>query len=161
MLARLGYRVAAVTGKASKRDFLLSLGAADVLTREEVLDTSARGLLAGRWAGGIDTVGGAVLHSLLRSTKTEGSVACCGNVVGHELQTSVYPFILRGVNLLGIGSAWTAMPLRRQLWELMASDWRVPALDSLAREVALDALEPEIAAILEGKQAGRVVVRCS
>jgi acrylyl-CoA reductase (NADPH) len=161
MLSKLGYTVAAVTGKPAKRDFLLGLGAAEVLGRDDLLDTSGRGLLAGRWAGGIDTVGGTMLHSLLRTTKNEGSVACCGNVVGHELQTSVYPFILRGVNLLGIGSAWTAMPLRTKLWELMSGEWKPPALDALAREVTLEALNPEITAILAGGQAGRVVIRTS
>ena len=160
MLAKLGYEVVAVSGKPAAADLLRTLGASAVLPREELHDTTPRALLAGRWAGGIDTVGGTMLHTILRGVKTGGSVACCGNVVGHELHTSVYPFILRGVNLLGIGSAWTAMPLRLEIWGLIAGAWDVPGLEALVREVPLDALEPEIAAILRGGQTGRVVVRC-
>src|SRR5208337_5560056 len=104
----LGYRVAAVTGKTDAQDYLKRLGAAEILARAEVDDRSGRPLLSGRWAGGIDTVGGNTLGTLLRSLRHGGCVAACGLAGSNELPVTVYPFILRAVTLSGIDAAWCA-----------------------------------------------------
>lgn len=158
MLARAGYEVIASTGKANQRDFLMGAGAKDVISRESSIDNSGRPLVKGRWAGVIDTVGGDILATALISSKPGGIVTCCGNVGGHKLNTNVYPFILRGIELIGIDSANCPMSLRSRVWNKMADEWKIDNVDSLVREVPLDKLDPEIDMILEGKQKGRVLV---
>ncbi len=158
ILAKLGYEVTAATGKMDQKSFLKDLGAANVIHREEVQDESGRPLLSGRWAGAVDTVGGIMLDTVLRQTKHNGTVACCGNILGHELHTNVYPFILRGVHLAGMDSGNCLMDLRKKLWQHLATDWKPNNLKKLANECGLDQLDDEIAKILEGKQVGRVLV---
>lgn len=161
LLSRLGFTVAAATGKPAAKEFLHRLGAATVLDRAELIEESGRPLLARRWAGVIDTVGGEVLSTAVRSADNKGAVAVCGNARSVELNLTVFPLILRGVSLLGIDSASTAMTERVELWARLAGPWRVPAdhLEAICREVPLEALEPEIASILRGGQQGRVLVR--
>lgn len=158
ILARLGYRVSAVSGKPQAREFLTALGAAEVLGREAVDDTSDRPLLSGRWAGAIDTVGGNTLGTLLRTTKHGGCVAACGLARSHELPITVYPFILRGVTLAGIDAAYPPPALRHELWQRLAGPWKPAPLAELARTVSLDDLAAEFPAILSGQVMGRVVV---
>ena len=157
-LAKLGYRVFASSGKAEAQQYLLDLGAEEVIPREEALDESPRPLLRGRWAGVVDTVGGRVLATALRTTTQRGVVTTCGNVDGAELNITVFPFILRGVRLIGIDSASTPMSVRLPLWELMAGQWKPERLDEIAREVPLEGLDREIELILKGGQKGRVVL---
>ena len=158
ILAKLEYAVTAATGKIDQKSFLKQLGAANVIHRDEVQDQSSRPLLSGRWAGAIDTVGGIMLDTALRQTKHNGTVACCGNVLGHELHTNVYPFILRGVNLAGMDSGNCLMELRKKLWQKLASEWKPEGLKGMAKKRSLAELDQEIDRILEGKQVGRVVV---
>lgn len=158
LLAQLGYDVVAATGKPQEESFLKALGARTVVRREDVVDESGRALLRERWAGVIDTVGGPLLASALKAVRIGGSVAACGNVASPRLETTVFPFILRGVNLLGIDSANYPIERRRALWGRLAGEWRLAVLDNLAREVPLDQLDREIERILAGKLAGRVVV---
>lgn len=158
ILTKLGYSVTAATGKMEQESFLKTIGASNVIHRSEVQDESSRPLLSGRWAGAIDTVGGIMLDTTLRQTKHNGTVACCGNVLGHELHTNVYPFILRGVNLAGMDSGNCLMELRKRLWKNLATEWKPTNLDNLAREYSLNELDKEIERILEGKQVGRVLV---
>ncbi|SMO34753.1 YhdH/YhfP family quinone oxidoreductase [Fodinibius sediminis] len=159
ILARLGYEVAAATGKTNRASFLKKIGAHSVIQRDEVQDQSGRPLLSSRWAGAIDTVGGRMLDTALRQTQPNGTVSCCGNVAGGELHTSVYPFILRGITLAGIDSGNCPMRLRRQLWEHLATSWKPRHLEEISRECSLDELSTEIDKILEGGQVGRVVVK--
>jgi putative YhdH/YhfP family quinone oxidoreductase len=159
LLARAGYAVVAATGKSAAAGFLRGLGASRVIPREEISDTTSRPLLARRWAGAIDTVGGEILASVTRSVDHEGAVAVCGNAAAHDLPLTVYPFILRGVSLLGIASGSLPMPERRALWARLAGEWKLGNLDVISREVALADLEPEVQAILQGGQRGRVLVR--
>ncbi|MBX7168551.1 MAG: YhdH/YhfP family quinone oxidoreductase [Pirellulales bacterium] len=162
MLARLGFQVVAATGKPQSEGYLRELGAARIVGRDEVLDTSNRPLLSARWAGAVDTVGGNLLASVLRGVKTHGVVTCCGLVGGTDLNTSVYPFILRGIDLVGIDSATWPIERRPELWARMAGPWRPANLERLvAGEVTLEGLAPEIAKILGGGQQGRVLVRLS
>lgn len=159
LLARAGYRVVAATGKKQAREFLQQLGAAEVIGRADVDDKSGKPLLAPRWAGAVDTVGGNPLATILRSLKPGGVATCCGLVASAELHANVFPFILRGVALLGVDSVTTPTPaLRRALWSKLGGEWKLPTLDRLGREVTLDALSPEIDRILRGDQTGRVVV---
>ncbi len=161
ILGKLGHRVVAVTGKPDAHGWLRDLGATDFLSREQAVDESQRPLLKGRWAGAVDTVGGHILATALRSLAYGGTVACCGLVASPELPTTVYPFILRAVNLIGIDSAQAGRDVRERLWAKLASAWKFDALDSLVTEVALDKVGAEIDKILAGRQRGRVVVRLS
>jgi putative YhdH/YhfP family quinone oxidoreductase len=158
LLAHLGYAVCAVTGK--NPSLALARGARRTLTRQEVLDESARPLLKSTWAGAVDCVGGATLASIIRATRQGGCVTACGLVGGAELSLTVYPFILRGVSLLGIDAAMTPRQRRFALWDKLAHDWRPKNLDAICeREVTLDDLPEQIARILAGETQGRVVVR--
>lgn len=158
ILAKLGYDITAATGKMDQKLFLQQLGATSVIHRSEVQDESSRPLLSSRWAGAIDTVGGIMLDTALRQTQHNGTVTCCGNVLGHELHTNVYPFILRGVHLAGMDSGNCLMELRKQLWQNLASGWKPKDLQELAKECSLSDLNTEIDRILEGKQVGRILV---
>jgi putative YhdH/YhfP family quinone oxidoreductase len=159
ILAKLGYETVAVTGKKDRHEMLKERGASSVIPREEVQDSSSKPLLRARWAGAIDTVGGLMLDTIIRQTQPHGIVSCCGNITGHKLHTNVYPFILRGVTLSGIDSGHCAMPLRKQLWNKLASSWKPDSLSSISRRISLSELNEEIDRILNGKQIGRVVVK--
>lgn len=162
LLAKMGYRVAAVTGKPEATDYLTRLGAATVLGRDAVNDTSGKPLLAARWAGAVDTVGGNTLATIIRSTDRMGCVTASGLVGGIELQLTVMPFILRGIRLVGIDSAEYKIGRRFALWERMAGPWRPAGLESMvARTVELEELDEPIREILAGKIRGRVLVRVS
>ncbi len=158
ILHKLGYSVIAVTGKPQAKNMLLSLGAKDIILREELDDNSGRILLQGKWAGVIDTVGGNMLATALKSTNYGGSVTCCGNVASPELLTSVYPFILRGVTLYGIDSVQCPMDLREKIWSTLANEWRPHNLDQNVEEVSLMDLDNKINLILQGKLQGRTIV---
>ncbi len=158
LLARLGYRVQAATGKVELADFLLKLGAEKVLGREEVADQPERMLLKGRWAGVVDTVGGGILVAAIKSCRYGGLVTCCGNAAAAELPLNVYPFILRGVTLAGIDSAECPMARRREIWSRLAGEWGLPGLEYLAGEISLDEVPAKIDAILQGRHQGRILV---
>jgi acrylyl-CoA reductase (NADPH) len=158
ILARDGYQVVAATGKRDAEAYLLDLGASRVISREEARDTSGKGLLSGRWASGIDTVGGEYLDTMLRATRYGGVVTCCGNVASAQLSTTVYPFILRSVSLLGVDSTNCPANLRWDLWQKLASRWKLADLDRVASDCSLADLGAEIDRILAGKQRGRVVI---
>lgn len=158
ILAKEGFEVVAATGKPDAADFLYDLGASTIAGREDVTDLS-RPLLKARWAGVVDTVGGDMLASALAACRYGGLVACTGLVASPKLHTTVYPLILRGVSIFGIDSSQWDIDLRRTLWTKLATAWKLPRLDELAREVPLDDLEPEFDRILHGLQRGRVLVR--
>ncbi len=157
MLAKLGYEVVASTGKTDQSQFLKDIGAKEIISREDSADLS-RPLLKGRWAGVVDTVGGDILATAIHSTKQHGTVTCCGNVGGHQLNTNVYPFILRGVDLLGVDSQNYPMQGRVAIWKKMANEWKIDNLELLCNEISLDGLNENIDLILQGKQKGRVLV---
>ncbi len=158
MLAQIGYQVVAVTGKMDEKQFLIDLGAKEVISRDEATDTSGKPLLKGRWAGVVDAVGGEILSTAIRSTKLHGAVTCCGNVASPDLPINVYPFILRGISLVGIDSQSFPMTFRRQTWEKIASEWKLDNLDRQTSVCSLEELNSEIDRILAGKQKGRVIV---
>jgi putative YhdH/YhfP family quinone oxidoreductase len=158
MLAKIGYQVVAVTGKMDEKQFLIDLGAKEIISRDEATDTSGKPLLKGRWAGVVDAVGGEILATAIRSTKLHGAVTCCGNVASPDLPINVYPFILRGISLVGIDSQSFPMTFRRQTWEKIASEWKLDNLNRQTSVCSLEELDSEIDRILAGKQKGRVIV---
>lgn len=160
MLAALGYTVAASTGKESEHPFLRGLGATEILSRDEVSAESNRPLERERWAAAIDPVGGATTAYLVRTTKYGGSVAVSGLTGGSAVATTVFPFILRGVNLLGIDSVQTPMEVRQRVWGRLASDLKPKGLmESIAVETDLDGVAAVAEAIRGGKVRGRTLVR--
>lgn len=161
MLAQLGYHVVALTGKESEQDFLKSLGASEVLLRSSVDMQSTRPLEKGLWAAALDGVGGDTLAWLTRTMQLEGAIASFGNAGGAALNTSVFPFILRGVKLLGVDSAATVMTLRKQLWGRLASELRPNGLDKIAHSITLDELPQACEQLIAGKAHGRAVVNCA
>ena len=158
ILAKSGYDVVASTGKTDQAQFLIDLGAKEVISREDAADDSGRPLLKGRWAGVVDTVGGEILATAIKSTNPRGVVTCCGNVASANLPINVYPFILRGVSLVGIDSQDSPMEQRQQIWQRMATDWKIDTLENLTTEITLQELDSNIDLILKGGQKGRVLV---
>lgn len=162
ILAARGYTVAASTGSADAHAYLRALGASEILDRVETSANSTRPLERGRWAGAVDAVGGSTLAYLLRTTNYGGSIAISGNAGGVEFNSTVFPFILRAVNVLGIDSVMVPLSERIALWERMATDLRPPHLDqSIATEVTLDEAPRVLEQIVGGGVQGRTVVRIS
>jgi acrylyl-CoA reductase (NADPH) len=161
VLAKAGYEVIAVTGKKDSEDYLKFLGASRVEPREFLNDTLGKPLSRAIWAGAIDTVSGNMLTTLLKRCRRDGNVVATGLLSSIHFATTIYPFILNGVNLLGIGAGQTPMPLRLKLWNKLAQEWNVcDKLPAIAHEVGLDELKDTyIDAILSGKTKGRVVVK--
>lgn len=158
VLSKIGYEVVAATGKTDQYTFLKKLGSSEVIHRNEILDKSRKLLLSARWSGVIETVGSTMLDTAIRQCRQNGTVTCCGNVLGPVLNTNVYPFILRGVSLMGIDSGNCKMNLRKKLWHLLAGEWKPHNLNSLHRECRLEDLEFEIDRMLDGNNVGRVLV---
>ena len=159
LLSKNGYDVVASTGKKDKSDFLKKLGAKDIINREDVDDKSGKSLLNRRWKAAVDTVGGNILATVIKQMDYRCSVASCGNTNSSVLHTTVYPFILRGVNLLGINSAETQMDLRMKIWDKLAGDWKPDCLNEIYTECSLEELSNKIDLILQGQITGRVVVK--
>ena len=158
LLARAGYEVIASTGKRDSYEYLTQLGASAIMSREDASDESGKPLTRSRWAGAIDTVGGNTLATLIKACKSNGSIAACGLVGSPRLQTTVYPFIINGVNLLGIDSATCPMPLRLKVWNQLAEEWDDSRRDAIAVFCPLEKVDHYIDLILAGKNKGRVVV---
>jgi putative YhdH/YhfP family quinone oxidoreductase len=161
ILAKAGYEVIAVTGKTEVTEYLQHLGAAKLESRQFVLDGSSKALLKPRWSGAIDTIGGNTLVTLLKACKAEGCVATTGLVDSPKLEATLYPFILNGVNLVGVGSAETPMARRLSVWQKLTHEWSIKdKLPVIAKEVTLDEINTTyIDAMLQGKMIGRVVVK--
>jgi len=158
LLSKLGYKVIASTRKQDKEDYLKKLGAKLIIDSDELDDKSSKSILSRRWKGAVDTVGGNILSTVLKSLDNGYSVASCGNVLSPKLNMTVYPFILRGVNLLGINSAETQMDLRRIIWQKLAGEWKLNELDEITTECTLEQLDEKIDLILDGKITGRILV---
>ena len=158
LLAGLGYSVSASTGKQDAKNFLKKLGASKVIERKAVNDESGRTILKEVWAGAIDTVGGNTLATLLKACKQGGAVAATGLVESTKLPITVFPFIWRGVSLLGIYASGTTMSMRQEIWSRLAKEWKLEELEHIAVDCKLEQLDHEIDRILVGDQRGRVVI---
>jgi len=159
ILAKTGYRVVASSGRAELGDYLRSLGAAEIIDRAVLSAPSKRPMESERWGGAVDTVGGDTLAGIIRTLKTGASVTACGVAGGSDLPTTVFPFILRGVNLLGINSVVVARPARLEIWDRLSRDLPLPLLDSMTTEEPLDKILELGETILKGKVRGRTVIR--
>ncbi|MGY8829227.1 MAG: YhdH/YhfP family quinone oxidoreductase [Pseudomonadales bacterium] len=157
LLTTLGYRVAASTGKAEQADYLKALGAQQIVLRAELQDGTDKPMLKEQWAGAVDCVGGDILFNVVKSLRYGASVACCGLTAGVGFKGSVLPFILRGVNLLGVDSVELPLVVKASMWDKLSLQWKVK-LDALVTEVTLEQLPDAIAQILAGNQVGRVLV---
>lgn len=158
ILAKLGFKVVASTGKIDASAFLGMLGATEIIDRAELDDKSGRPVGKPRWAGVVDTVAGNTLTTALKTTKPGGSVTCCGMITAMDFSSSIFPFILRGVNLLGIDSVEIPIAYKAEMWKKLATDWKIDQLESTCTEVSLEQLEDCIQAVLAGKAKGRTVV---
>lgn len=158
LLAKLGYKVAASTGRMELREYLTALGASSIIERTTLATPSGRPLDAERWAGGVDSVGGETLATVLRGTRYGGAVAACGLAGGVNLPTSVMPFILRGVSLIGIDSVMCPRPKRLEAWKRLARDLPVDKLDAMTSVEPMSKLPALATEILNGQVRGRVVI---
>jgi len=158
ILAKAGYQVTAVTGKLDQTDYLLGLGAERVIDRETLLAGHERPMLKATWAGVVDCVGGDMLAAAIKSTRSWGVVTCCGLVGSPELPINVFPFILRGVRLVGIDSAECPQEPRITVWQKLASEWTPAKLEEMVDEVTLDGLEEKIQLMLKGGLKRRTLV---
>lgn len=158
ILHKLGYSVTALTGKAQAKDMLVKSGASEIISREELLENAHKALLKEQWAGVIDTVGGNILEAAIKSTKYSGCVTCCGNVASPSLAITVYPFILRGVALLGVDSVECPMQIRTEIWQRLAGQWKPENLESNSREISLPEISENVDLMLKGQLKGRTVI---
>jgi acrylyl-CoA reductase (NADPH) len=158
ILKKLGFRISAITGKETERDFLLNLGADNIIMRKDFETIENRPLLKPIFAGAIDTVGGVILENIIKSTNSMGVITCCGNVASPKLELTVYPFILRGVTLIGIDSQNYPMAYREQVWNKLSGDWKPDKLSDTCTEITIMDLNGKIDLMLSGRLIGRTVL---
>tara|TARA_B100000242_G_scaffold294315_1_gene276282 strand:- start:2202 stop:3185 length:984 start_codon:yes stop_codon:yes gene_type:complete len=159
LLSKLGFEVVAITGKLESQDMLKKYGASEVITREDLDQPLISPLQKSIYAGGIDAVGGNVLSNLICATSQRAAIACCGMVNGADLNTSVFPFILRGISLYGVDSAETELGIKEEVWNNFSSEWKLEDLENQIKEITLSDLPAEIDTILKGQQIGRIRVK--
>jgi putative YhdH/YhfP family quinone oxidoreductase len=160
ILSKLGYEVVAISGK-KENEFLNNLGAKEIISRKDFETEDPRPMLKGVFTGGIDTVGGTILDNMIKSINGMGAVACCGNVASPKLNLTVFPFILRGVSLIGVGTQEHPMPEREIIWNKLAKEWKPDTLMNMYTEISLNKLSDKIDLILEGKLKGRTILNLS
>ena len=158
LLSKLGYETVAVSGKESESDFLHSLGASEIISRAEFQQVDKRPMLSAQYAGAIDTVGGPILENILKALQPLGAATTCGSVSSTQLNMTVFPFILRGITLIGISAQNYPMHLRQNMWNRLSNEWKPLHLLSLYNEITLNELKPTIESILKGELKGRTIV---
>lgn len=158
LLAQLGYEVVAMSGSGQAAGLLTALGASDVVGRDHYADAGRRPLLSEHWAGAVDVVGGDILFNVIKSLRYGGSVASCGLVASPAFEATVFPFILRGVNLLGVDSVNLPLERRLPLWARLGAEWKLERLHELKQLIGLSDLDEALQAILKGETIGRIIV---
>lgn len=158
ILAKLGYQVVALTRKASSESYLHQIGVSKVINHDQITKEGGRQLCKEEWTAAVDTLGGTILANILKHIRYGGSVAACGMASGTEFGTSVFPFILRGVNLLGIDSVQCPLLHRKALWEKLATEWKVSCLENITQTIRLDDVGSAVKSLLAGERLGRTVV---
>lgn len=159
LLSQLGYSVVAATGKVEQQaDFLKQLGASQVINRAELLEGADKPLLRPRWAGAVDTVGGEMMFNVIKALSYGASMACCGLTAGTDFKGNVFPFILRGANLLGVDSVELPIVVKASMWDKLSLQWKMD-LESLVQEISLNEVAEAIKIMLAGQQHGRILVR--
>ena len=159
LLSKLGIDVTAITGKENSSQFLKDLGAKNIILRDDFCSEKIRPLDKTKFSAGVDTVGGEILSRIISQVDRHGVITCCGNVNSIKLETTVFPFILRGIALQGIDSAESPISYKKYLWDKIASEWQIGYSKSSIKIIKLNELAPEIDKILIGNQQGRVVVK--
>ena len=159
LLSKLGFEVTAITGKMDSKELLMEYGASEVASRQDFDQKLLSPLQKSIFVGGVDAVGGDVLSNLLCSTSQRAAIACCGMVNGADLNTSVFPFIRRGVTLYGVDSAETELSIKEEVWNNFSNDWKLNELENNIKEIGLSDLPKEIDTILKGQQIGRIRVK--
>jgi len=159
LLSKLGYQTVAISGKQEESDFLHALGAAEIIPRNDFQVVDKRPMLSSQYAGAIDTVGGTILENILKGLKPLGAVTTCGSVSSTQLNMTVFPFILRGITLIGVSAQNYPAHLREPLWQKLANEWKPDNLLDLYSEINMDEIKSRIGLILEGKLKGRTIVK--
>ncbi|MBP1664430.1 MAG: quinone oxidoreductase, YhdH/YhfP family [Bacteroidetes bacterium] len=158
ILSKLGYSTVAVSGKLAEYDYLKNLGANEIISRNDFLNMEKKPVLSAKYAGGIDTVGGSFLENILKTLSPLGAVTTCGSVASTDLNMTVFPFILRGISLIGVSAQNYPMHLRKFLWNTLAAEWKPENLMQIYNEINLDQLTEAIQSILKGQLKGRTIV---
>ena len=158
ILAKLGYQVHAISGKSSKENVLKMMGASKVLDRDIFMSEPIKPMDKGLYSAAVDTVGGDILSKIITMISNHGVVSCCGNVAGPKFSSSVFPFILRGIQLSGIDSAESSIHFKKELWDLLSDEWSLNLLNQ-TKIVGISKIDKEIDKILKGNQLGRVVIK--
>ncbi|MFL2734616.1 MAG: YhdH/YhfP family quinone oxidoreductase [Gammaproteobacteria bacterium] len=158
ILSKLGYQVHAISGKQDKIETLKSMGASEIILRDEFTNEPVKALDKAIYGGAVDTVGGEILAKIISMVANQGVVSCCGNVAGAMFTSSVFPFILRGVQLSGIDSAESSLLLKKELWNLLSNEWSLNLTDHI-KTIQIDGIGDEVKKILNGNQVGRVVIK--
>lgn len=158
ILSKLGYQVHAISGKQDKIETLKSMGASEIILRDEFTNEPVKALDKAIYGGAVDTVGGEILAKIISMVANQGVVSCCGNVAGAMFNSSVFPFILRGVQLSGIDSAESSLVLKKELWNLLSNEWSLNLTDHI-KTIQIDGIGDEVKKILNGNQVGRVVIK--
>ena len=158
ILSKLGYQVHAISGKQDKIETLKSMGASEIILRDEFTNEPVKALDKAIYGGAVDTVGGEILAKIISMVANQGVVSCCGNVAGAMFTSSVFPFILRGVQLSGIDSAESSLVLKKELWNLLSNEWSLNLTDHI-KTIQIDGIGDEVKKILNGNQVGRVVLK--
>ena len=158
ILSKLGYQVHAISGKQDKIETLKSMGASEIILRDEFTNEPVKALDKAIYSGAVDTVGGEILAKIISMVANQGVVSCCGNVAGAMFTSSVFPFILRGVQLSGIDSAESSLVLKKELWSLLSNEWSLNLIDHI-NTIQIDGIGDEVKKILNGNQVGRVVIK--
>ena len=159
ILSKIGFSVVAISGKEEKIDYLKNIGAKEVILRNIFNEESKKTMMNERYAGVIDTVGGEILANALKYIKYDGVATCCGLSSSHELNTNVFPFILRGIRLIGIDSVECKLEKKQAAWEKIASRWKITTLDNITNEISLDEIKNAYKLLLAGRAVGRYVVK--
>jgi putative YhdH/YhfP family quinone oxidoreductase len=159
ILNKIGFTVVAITGKEEKTNYLKRIGASEVILRDTFNEESKKSMMQEKYSGVVDTVGGEVLANALKYINYDGVATCCGLTSSHELNTNVFPFILRGIRLIGIDSVECKLEKKQAAWEKIASKWKIDTLDSITNEITLEEIKKTYTLILAGKAVGRYVVK--
>jgi len=159
ILSKIGFKVVAISGKKDRIDYLKRIGASEVILRSDFDLENKKPMLGERYAAVVDTVGGDILAKALKEIKYDGVATCCGLTASHELNTNVFPFILRGVRLIGIDSVECKLEKKQAAWEKIASKWKIDTLNSITNEISLDEVKNAYELLLAGKAVGRYVVK--
>ena len=157
-LESLGANVTAITTKLDEKEFLKMIGADEIISKSDFINSVRKPMAKGIWDIGVDTVGGDILSNLITSMKYGGVITCCGNVAGPSFNATVYPFILRANHLVGIDSAETSIFIKSEIWNKFASEWSLDNIDNIYKSISINEIVPEIEKILNGEQVGRVII---